>query len=743
MTSDNTQVGALVVAAALIAAMLSPAARAQNAPGPDGGRGPKRKVTIAVLQAGARSRGRANPGSEANFALFADLARNAAASQPRPDMICFPEYAISGWPYPKEEVINGLAEAVPGTGHWYQSYRALARETGVPLLCWLVESAGGKLYNSAFLLDGKGEFKGKYRKVQANLLEQTKWGWSQGERFEILELDGVRYGVSICADMFFPETVRCLELLGADVVIHLSIDDDMGHLVPARAVDSKLPIVMSIFLGGSYAVDAEGKLLGKLTAEGAAWRSFTLEPFRSFRQNDRPLGVVADGKKAWQNMPNVGAYGVLTDPSRRPPWTEVFLDKDGRPQTREQLLKRFKGRYDAHDPAPPAPKTSALPRLRVSGDGHFLVKSDGQPFFWLGDTAWGLVAKAAREDAASQPSVLRYLDNRAAKGFNVIQTVLAGQAGAAANAYGQPPFHERDFTRPRLLPGPDDDYWDMVDWLVDRAAERGIYSALLPLWLSDIPPNHPLQRDPDAAYRYGHFLGQRYGAKTSVLWVLGGDAWQADRNVGNPARMAMIRALAEGLADGAKGEDRRDGQADWSTTLMTFHPPGDGRSSSLWLHGEPWLDFNMIQTTTRFEFANYDTVARDYAKLPAKPTLDAEVAYEDSLSLDKNEPKDRRTTAWDARRAAYWAVFAGALGHTYGHRSFISFLREGETSRHGAHVPWFKSLDAPGGFHMTHLKQLMTSLTAPLERVPDQSLLAGDTGQGKEHVAACRARDGS
>jgi len=39
--------------------------------------------------------------------------------------------------------------------------------------------------------------------------------------------------------MWFPETVRCEELAGADVILHVSIADDMGHLIPARAFDSQ------------------------------------------------------------------------------------------------------------------------------------------------------------------------------------------------------------------------------------------------------------------------------------------------------------------------------------------------------------------------------------------------------------------------------------------------------------------------------------------------------------------------
>jgi len=310
-------------------------------------RNPDRIVRIAGLQAGKDHSKDGNPGLEENFGLFASLAEEAAVESP--DLIVFPEYAISGWPYPPEEVINGLAEEIPGAGIWYQRYKKLAQKLNSPLLGWLVESDDGRLYNAAFIVDASGNFVGKYRKVQANLGEQTWWGWSQGEAFDFIEYDGVRYGISICADMWFPETVRCEELLGADIIIHISIADDMGHLIPARAFDSELPVMAVIFNGGTYAVDSRGNLLGKLPAETSGWKLFEFSPFQI--RTDRKYGGLWIPKLGGQNLRNLDAYGPLVDPALRPPWTKVFLDMEGNPQTKEQLLSRFRGRYDVKDPS--------------------------------------------------------------------------------------------------------------------------------------------------------------------------------------------------------------------------------------------------------------------------------------------------------------------------------------------------------------------------------------------------------
>ena len=77
---------------------------------------------------------------------------------------------------------------------------------------------------------------------------------------------------------------------------------------------------------------------------------------------------------------------------------------------------------------------------------------------------------------------MQYFDNRATKGFNVIQSVVVG-FGGKVNAAGHPAFIDGDWARPQIVSGPDNDYWDDVDWIVDRAAERGLYLALLPFWL--------------------------------------------------------------------------------------------------------------------------------------------------------------------------------------------------------------------------------------------------------------------
>src|SRR4051812_23729590 len=118
------------------------------------------------------------------------------------------------------------------------------------------------------------------------------------------------------------------------------------------------------------------------------------------------------------------------------------------------------------------------PKLRVSDNHHFLVTAEGKPFFYLGDTAWELFHRLNREEA------VRYLDKRAAQGFTVIQAVALAELDGlnTPNAYGHRPLVDNDPTKPDVNEGPQNDYWDQVDFIVTEANRRGLYIGFLPTW---------------------------------------------------------------------------------------------------------------------------------------------------------------------------------------------------------------------------------------------------------------------
>ena len=127
---------------------------------------------------------------------------------------------------------------------------------------------------------------------------------------------------------------------------------------------------------------------------------------------------------------------------------------------------------------PPVAAAAELPRLKVSENRRFLVTADGAPFFWLGDATWELFHRLDCEQA------LRLLDCRAAQRFTVLQAVARAELDGHTdpNPYGHLPLVDLDVTRHAVKDGPENDYWDHVDFIVREANARGLYIGLLPTW---------------------------------------------------------------------------------------------------------------------------------------------------------------------------------------------------------------------------------------------------------------------
>jgi hypothetical protein len=366
-------------------------------------------------------------------------------------------------------------------------------------------------------------------------------------------------------------------------------------------------------------------------------------------------------------------------------------------------------------------------RIVVSDNKHFLQYENGEPFFWLGDTGWLLFEKLTREE------LLRYLDNRAGKGFNVIQCVVV-HALPLVDAYGDSAFKGNDLARPKVTPGhlpsvPGEyDFWDHIEYGIDRAAEKGIRVALVPIWGSTaLRSNAP----PDKIAAYARFLGERFGAKPNIFWINGGDI-QGNR------RPEIWNAIGSAI----KAVD--------SVHLMTFHPFGRTQSST-WFHNAPWLDFNMFQSghrrydQRRGDGAeswkgedNWRYVLEDRARIPAKPTLDGEPSYE-NIPQGLHDTTQPYWTASDCRRYAYWSVFAGSCGHTYGDNAVMQMYRPGDATRaYGARNYWFGAMDDPGASQMQYVAQLVLSRPY-FERAYDSTLVV-DQSTRYDFVPAMRGK---
>jgi hypothetical protein len=375
----------------------------------------------------------------------------------------------------------------------------------------------------------------------------------------------------------------------------------------------------------------------------------------------------------------------------------------------------------------PAEKPWDNGRLVVSENGRFLQHENGKPFFWQGDTAWLLFSKLTRSEAQT------YLDNRHAKGFNVIQVVVLHEL-PQLNVYGDSALFNGDPTQPLTTSGSDPeveseyDYWDHVDYIVDQAADRGIYIAMVPAWGSIIKS---VRINIGNVRTYAEWLAKRYRNRPNIIWLNGGDT-KGNNNTEIWKQLgATLRATDQ-------------------NHLITFHPFGRTQSST-WFHNEPWLDFNMFQSGhRRYDQLkpgddpktwkgedNYKYVLEDYAKSPPKPTIDGEPSYE-NIPQGLHDPNEPYWQAADVRRYAYWSVFAGAFGHTYGNNAVMQMYKP--DSGRGAYGPrnyWYEAIDDPGAVQMQYLKALI--LSRPFfERIFDPSLIASENGARYDYVIAAR-----
>lgn len=377
--------------------------------------------------------------------------------------------------------------------------------------------------------------------------------------------------------------------------------------------------------------------------------------------------------------------------------------------------------------------------LKVSPNGRYLLRDDA-PFFYLADTAWELLHRLDR----SQTEL--YLRNRAAKGFTVIQSVLLAEIDGLRdpNPEGQVPLHHDDPTQPN------EQYFQHVDFVIDRAAELGLVMALLPTWGDKV--NRKWGIGPEIfnsqnARIYGAYLGRRY-ADRSVIWILGGD-----RIPETPEQLAIWRAMAGGLQQGCSNRH-----------LITYHP-GGGSHYFDWSAADDWLSIYMFQSGHgEKDLHNHDLTLRFYHTTPTRPVLDGEPRYEDlpvrfwdveyaagwrSLPVVRwwNRLRLGWFDAYDVRQAAYWSLLSGACGHTYGNNSVWQMWQPGRRPYMPAtSCSWQAALDRPGAVHMSYVKKLLTD--RPFWKlIPDQSLLVdaatGKTNPSASYCCAARAADNS
>lgn len=115
---------------------------------------------------------------------------------------------------------SNTACAQPMPGQIEDRFAEIARRNDIWLIPGsLMELDGGQIFNTAPVINPDGEVIARYRK-------QFPWcpyesAVTPGSDFVVFDVPDVgRFGVSICYDLWFPETSRTLAWMGAEVILH-------------------------------------------------------------------------------------------------------------------------------------------------------------------------------------------------------------------------------------------------------------------------------------------------------------------------------------------------------------------------------------------------------------------------------------------------------------------------------------------------------------------------------------------
>ena len=366
-------------------------------------------------------------------------------------------------------------------------------------------------------------------------------------------------------------------------------------------------------------------------------------------------------------------------------------------------------------------------RLMISSNNRYLQFENGSPFFWLGDTGWLVPQHLDRSE------VEYYFNKCRRAGYNMVQ-IQVMDAVPSYNIYGQQSLpYGWDFTK--ADPEGVYSYWDHLDYIVRKAEQNGIYIGMVAIWGSQIQAGNI---NAEQAKAYGKFLAERYKNNPNIIWIMGGDI-QGD----------IHPEVWNALATSIKSIDNKH--------LMTFHPRGRYTSAKWWSKAS-WMDFHTFQSGHRkygqrmgnkeypipdsTEEDNWMYVDSTWAYKPIKPVLDDEPSYED-IPKGLHDANEARWQDYDVRRYAYWSVFAGSCGHTYGHNVIMQMLKPGYPTGYGSDgtvKAWYQGLEDPGYNQMQYLSDLMLSFPY-FERIPDQSIIVGKNGMKYDRLIATRGKD--
>ena len=195
--------------------------------------------------------------------------------------------------------------------------RKVAHDFRVVLPVSYYERVGNTTFNTVAVIDADGSILGQYRKthIPDDHFYQEKFYFTPGDTgFKVWDTAYAKIGVGICWDQWFPESARCMALMGAEILFYPTaigsepiLDcDSMPHwrrCMQGHAAANIMPLIAAnrigtetvqpsednqqqssslTFYGSSFIADETGALVEN---EGVLTHSFDLDAIREMRHS--------------------------------------------------------------------------------------------------------------------------------------------------------------------------------------------------------------------------------------------------------------------------------------------------------------------------------------------------------------------------------------------------------------------------------------------------------------------------
>ncbi|GGA41737.1 carbon-nitrogen hydrolase family protein [Psychrobacillus lasiicapitis] len=178
------------------------------------------------------------------------------------DFILFPEFITTQLLSISDNGQGQPIQNLPNyTEYYYRLFSSLAVEHGVYIIGGThVIRKEERLYNVAHLFSPDGHI-GEQAKLHLTPTEISEWGISPGESLRIFETPKGKIALLTCYDIEFPEVVRMVRGMGADVIFSPSCTDDrhgfnrVRYTSHARTIENQVYVVTTGTVGSLPTVD--------------------------------------------------------------------------------------------------------------------------------------------------------------------------------------------------------------------------------------------------------------------------------------------------------------------------------------------------------------------------------------------------------------------------------------------------------------------------------------------------------